>query len=299
MSRLVRGADLLHYPEPTWLLDGWIPDDSIGFLYGPPSVGKSWVAMDIALRFAVSGHTVLYVAAERERILIDRARTWASQHHLPHPPDQFVVLTGNPQLASPTGWREICDAVTETQPTVIIFDTLAQVTVGLKENDGADMGRVVGRLDELRRNMIGQSGSGTVLTVHHEGKDRGRGMRGHSSLKGRADYEIEVSRRGDLIVLTVTKLNAGTEPAPKAYRLEHGVLVEVGPTVADMSPKAVEVFSWVDANGGSAAPADIVRALGWDAKTVRAAASQHPRLYHNGEQGRRARWVVMPEPETV
>lgn len=295
MSRIVRGAQLLDYPEPSWLVPGWVPDDSIGFMYGPPSVGKSFVGMDWALNLAADD-TVLYVAAERERVLIARVRDWATAHGLEQPPHSFAILAGNPQLLQQEGWREIQEAVAEVRPRIVVFDTLAQVTIGVKENDGAEMSRVVGRLDMIRRQIADQGKAGTVLTIGHTGKDETRGMRGHSSLKGRADYEIMVTRTGETIKTTVTKLNCAPEPPPRSYRLENGILISLGETAPDISDRSARAHDWLIAQGGTGTTGDAAKALGLDPKTARTAMQQHPAIMSNGLPGKKARWILIPDP---
>ena len=44
--------DVLALPDPEWLIDGIIPKKAIAQIYGAPNVGKTFVALDIALSIA-------------------------------------------------------------------------------------------------------------------------------------------------------------------------------------------------------------------------------------------------------
>lgn len=71
---------------------------------------------------------------------------------------------------------------------------------GAEENSSEAMGSLVRHLDAIKA----ATGS-TVAVVHHLGKDKERGARGHSLLKAAVDTEFEVSKSRDVLVLKVTK----------------------------------------------------------------------------------------------
>src|SRR5437879_985066 len=45
-------AELAALPPPVWLLEQFIPENSLAVLYGPPAVGKSFLALEWAMRVA-------------------------------------------------------------------------------------------------------------------------------------------------------------------------------------------------------------------------------------------------------
>ena len=82
-----------------------------------------------------------------------------------------------------------------------------------------------------------------VLIVHHTGKDEARGQRGHSSLNGAVDAELEVQklsepgdedRRGQI---TITKMKDGEDGLKFQYRLE---VVQL--SMIDASKTSLAVF---------------------------------------------------------
>jgi hypothetical protein len=76
------------------------------------------------------------------------------------------------------------------RPGLIVLDTLSRAMAGGDENASTDMGAMVKHLDALRA-----ATSAHLLVVHHTGKDRAKGARGHSLLRAATDTEIEVGDR--------------------------------------------------------------------------------------------------------
>ncbi len=70
---------------------------------------------------------------------------------------------------------------------MIVIDTLSRAMSGANENSPEDMTKFIGNCDQLRE-LTGAH----VATVHHSGKDKAAGARGHSSLRAATDTEIEL-----------------------------------------------------------------------------------------------------------
>ena len=102
----------------------------------------------------------------------------------------------------------------------VIVDTLNRAIAGGDENASADMGDLIGNADHLRI----ATGAHVTFT-HHIGKDVSKGARGHSSLRGAIDTEVEIKRIEDAIVATVTKQRDLDSGHRFAFRL---VNVELG-----------------------------------------------------------------------
>jgi hypothetical protein len=85
------------------------------------------------------------------------------------------------------------------------------------------MGALIGNAKRIQ-----EATGAAVLFVHHSGKDTSRGSRGHSSLKGAADLEIEVTQdEGGNRMLTLLKVKDGEDGAVFGFRLAP---VDLGPT---------------------------------------------------------------------
>nr|WP_286730273.1 MULTISPECIES: AAA family ATPase [unclassified Thiomonas] len=98
---------------------------------------------------------------------------------------------------------------------LLILDTLNRAALGLDENAVEDMGAIIEAAADLQRRI-----GGTVLAVHHSGKDLTRGMRGHSSLHAALDAAIEVRRDGDAREWRIAKSKDGADAEGIAFRLE-------------------------------------------------------------------------------
>ncbi len=71
----------------------------------------------------------------------------------------------------------------------MIVDTLNQASPGGDENSSSDMGKIIASSKRLAAAV-----EGLVILVHHAGKNRSQGLRGHSSLLAAMDTVIEVSK---------------------------------------------------------------------------------------------------------
>ena len=108
----------------------------------------------------------------------------------------------------------------EIRDGLIILDTLNAAMTDLDENTSTDMGRAVAAIKRLRD----ETGC-AVLVVHHCGKDKSKGLRGHSLLHAALDSVIEVSREGDRRSWKLTKAKDGVDGEEHPFRLE---VVELG-----------------------------------------------------------------------
>jgi hypothetical protein len=88
---------------------------------------------------------------------------------------------------------------------------------GIDENSSKESGVAIEALSQLRQATKG----GTVLVVHHTGKDSSKGLRGSTALLAAVDLSIEIASTGaGRLQATVRKSNAGAEPMPEHYLLE-------------------------------------------------------------------------------
>ncbi|MCL7944062.1 helicase RepA family protein [Marinobacter sp. ATCH36] len=226
--RFVVAANMAVNPV-CWLVDGYIEEDALAVMYGPPGKGKSFLALDMSCCIATDtpfhGHSVkngavFYIAGEGHNGLARRLRAWA-EHNANEMPELLFVSEAPAELSSASSAASVAQAVeqladiTGEAPALIVVDTLAR-NFGGDENSATDMGQFVRNADALRRRW-----KATVLIVHHSGKDGDRGARGSSALKGAADAEYEVSRseEDELIRLTPRKMKDAEEPQPLAFEL--------------------------------------------------------------------------------
>ena len=211
--------DVLNFPDPEWLIKDLIVKGSFAVLFGPPKVGKSFLALSWA--FAIAGDKpwlecpvkdgpVVYVAAEGGSGL--KQRVAALTKHESYPTDlpcyfhteavQFLVEDEVTKFAAAI--NDQCE-----QPVLIVIDTLARCFVGGDENSARDMGNFIAGVDQLRRDM-----DAAVVVIHHTGKNPLHGARGSSALMGAADTMIECSGQQERYFKLQCEKQKDSEPFP-------------------------------------------------------------------------------------
>ena len=197
-------TDILNLPDPEWLIDCVLAKRSFAVLFGPPGVGKSFLALSWAFAVAaakpwhgrdVNGGPVAYIAAEGFGGL--KLRVAALLNHEGYGVDTPCKFRDRPINLADSGQVAafIYDiGMSVRQPALIIIDTLARCFVGGDENSARDMGLFIHGVELVKR-----ATDAAVLVVHHTGKHERSGARGSSALMGAADTMISCG--GELGIL--------------------------------------------------------------------------------------------------
>lgn len=221
--RPVSAAELVRRPPVRWRVRGVLPLEGIAAFYGPPSCGKSFLALDLLAAIAagrdwfacrVKPAPVLYIGLEGKAGIAQRVRAHQARHG---------IAEGMRFLLAPLDLRQSQDRADIVQAAraaglaggVLCIDTLAASAPGMDENTSADMGEVIAALKALQAEL-----GGLVLAVHHTGKDATKGLRGHSSLLGALDAAIEVTRNDDRREWRTAKSKDGADGDAHPFRLE-------------------------------------------------------------------------------
>jgi hypothetical protein len=203
---LLGPGDLENLPAPSWLIEGILPANALGVLYGAPSVGKTFVALSIALSIAAGHHwcgkptksgSVLYVAAEGAFGLRLRVPAYQRRHGITA--ERIRFLGEGFDLRQTADIQKLISTLKafNFHPDFIVLDTLARLIPGADENSSKDMGEVIRAIDSLRREF-----TATVLLIHHTVKD-GALERGSGALRGAADVMIKCSAAGDRKLVSI------------------------------------------------------------------------------------------------
>ena len=242
---LLTDVEVEHLPAPEWLIENIIPVGTLGLLYGPPGVGKSFVGLDWACSVASGrewqGHrvrqgSVVYVAAEGAFGLRQRLRAWKSAFG-PSQIDDARFLGESVQLLKNLDVRYFIrdvEAQLDAWPNLILIDTLARCFVGGEENSATDMGVLIAAADKLRRDA-----KATVLLIHHSVRKGGH-ERGSSALPGAVDTIIALSKRQNVITLECEKQKDAEEFEPIRMKLvKHLDSCVIGQSGLKPSPKGL------------------------------------------------------------
>ncbi len=221
--RVLSRDDLDKRPDPEWLVDDIVQTESSLILFGDPGIGKTFIALDIALCIATGtpwhGHPVrrgpvLYLTPEGLAGLKLRVAAWEAQHGVRA--NDFFVIPDGPQLVEKDDRSRLLQAITSLggAPALIVIDTLARHFVGGDENNAKDMGKFVAAAEHVRK----QFGCASMM-VHHTAKGRDD-LRGSGSLSGSAETVILAKGKGKgLIELSCVKQKESKEFDPMSFQL--------------------------------------------------------------------------------
>ena len=199
-----------------WLVEDMLFRGDLTLLVGKEAVGKSFIAIDLATCLATgrrwAGQNVrqcgvLYLALEGERGIAQRFIAQVEKHKTDFKNQGIPLAFGNPtlDLCHPNAEEVLLNAISDFKadfnrtPGLIIIDTLAQAFGG-DENSSEFMRACLKSLKAVTR----KTGI-TFLLIHHFGKDRKNGPRGHSSLAAACDTIFNLEKEEDGIVLKEQK----------------------------------------------------------------------------------------------
>lgn len=207
------------------LIKGLLDQGAMSVLYGDSNVGKTFVAMDMGYHIATGAayaglrteHMfVIYVAMEGGRGAKRRLAALREKFK-PGAEPLFRLLPSAVDLRRPEVDLNDFIAALKTVDTgthkigLIVVDTLARAMAGGDENSSVDMGAIVKNVGTIQAAVDAH-----VMVVHHTGKDKAKGARGHTSLRAATDTELEVGEG----IVSVTKQRDLDKSWSSAFSLE-------------------------------------------------------------------------------
>ena len=234
-----------------WIVQDTLPGASTAVLFGAAGCGKSFFALDMALHVAtgnmwfgkqIRSCGVAYIAAEGGRGVGLRMQAWRQRHRDRGAENRFVLIPEPMDLRTPDG--NICELIDDLKiwkwrmPVdlgLVVIDTLSRVLAGGDDADMRDMGAFLSNVERIQKET-----SATVLIVHHQGKDPGRGMRGHSSLIAAVDTAIEVSNENGIREAKVVKQKDGQDGQAFGFCLNRSTLGQIDEFGQDVTSCTVQ-----------------------------------------------------------
>ena len=212
--------DLKKLPRPTFLINRWLPSQSLSVLYGESGAGKTFVCLDMALSICTNkewwGHavkegSVLFIAGEGVYGLSKRVQAWEKEYGNAR---NFYLIGESIPLLDEESLDRLLYSIgsLKQQFSLVIIDTISRALSGSDENSASEMSGFVDACSHIQKLT-----SATVMGIHHTGKDQSRGLRGSSVLKGAVDCSILVKRNTDeQIHLSIDKMK-DSEPPDDIY----------------------------------------------------------------------------------
>lgn len=221
---------LENMPPSSWLIDEMISDHGLTILYGDPGAGKSFIALDMALRltFGMDWHGttvkptgVLYIAGEGARGIGKRVKGWRRHHGLEGADAPFLLLPVAVQLLNAEERTKLIHTINLAKERagseigLVVIDTVSRALAGADENAQNEMSAFVDGCAAVQRHI-----GGAVIGVHHSGKDKDKGMRGSTVLLGACDSSIRVSKEEQLVTIKTEKQKDAEEASPIYMKME-------------------------------------------------------------------------------
>lgn len=228
---LVPEIDIFGPQAPrVWIVEGSIPAESVGVVFGPPKARKTFVVTDLAARIAaglpfrdrlVQRGGVLYFASESIPQIAERLRAW-------------VRVNGE----CSSNFKLIPKALPILDPA----ETLHQIANRLQFPSGDPIRLVV--VDVLRSSISDENSNEimatatataqlvawafgvAVILVHHSPRADSARTSGGNALEGGVDWGWGVLKKGKTSTVTVRMSRGDDEGAEWHVRIEDGVLRE-------------------------------------------------------------------------
>ncbi|WEJ60213.1 AAA family ATPase [Devosia sp. FJ2-5-3] len=188
--------------EYDWLIKGLVERNGVFILAAEKQAGKSFVVMDMGMKIArglqygdriTRKGIVIHIACEDGKGVQMRAEGYRQANKISPDTDipyiimdrEFTLMIDeviDKLVAQVKAWEDYYGMPVE----LIIIDTLSVATEGLNEIDGAEVGKVLARVNRLKD----ETGAAICL-VHHMNASGGR-VRGHTSIEANVSQVFEI-----------------------------------------------------------------------------------------------------------
>lgn len=219
-----------------WLVKGILPQTGVAFMAGATMAGKSFLALDTALRIAsgakvlgrrVNQSGVVYIGAEDPEGCRMRIAAWRRQFRR-ETWTPFHLLDTNLDLLDQSSTDELLEDLAESAEAfnsegfplgLIVIDTLSRCLPGVEENSSQGMSKAFTTL----KRICSVTGA-LVMVIAHFGKGgEDRGIRGWSGMDANSDATLTLERSEDdpdLRLVKLFKVKNGVAGGQIGFRLK-------------------------------------------------------------------------------
>ncbi|MFT2692687.1 AAA family ATPase [Clavibacter zhangzhiyongii] len=244
-DRLLTRSAIEELPPVEPLVADVLDRGTLAMLYGPSGLGKSTLALDLALCVATGEpwrgkrttrrSRVLYLYAEGVAGLRQRVVAWETAWGASPSEKRFAAFPAALDLSDAAAVEEAAAVVTARKVDFLIIDTLNASAGALEENSSTAMGQLVA----AAKRLVADRPSATVLLIHHSGKD-GK-LRGSSALFAACDTVLAVAGEPGSWSLTAEKRKDGPTETIGLFKLKpaHGSVIVEGRMQDDAEERVV------------------------------------------------------------
>jgi hypothetical protein len=212
--RRYKMTDLLDLTLPVWLIRDLIFEQQIIVFCAESGSYKSFIALALSAMLAhgkkwkerpLKKRKVVYLAGEGFPMFGLRRRAWLKHHGIKFEDDGLEIIDGTVNLLDDREVDEFIESMRDCDADLLTLDTLSTST-GDNENAPEVMAKAVKNGIRISRAL-----KCAIIIIHHPGKDKTRGLRGHSSLKGNIDGIWWGERVGNKVEITTKKQRDGED----------------------------------------------------------------------------------------
>ena len=222
---LLSAKQINEMPDPVFLLDGIIVEESLGFVFGVPGCLKSFIVLGLTLSVAAGlkewmGYKInkkgpiVYITSEGLADIKWRMKAWGEMTGIDPEKLPFYLAADSMNFMRKEDVIECAHMVNDlkeelkTPPAMIIVDTLSRVIPGADENLQKDATMTVAACDYLRKRF-----KTAVLCVHHMSRNsETKTMRGSTVFDGAMDYGLMIEREAGAMIGTITATKIKSAP---------------------------------------------------------------------------------------
>ncbi len=195
-------ADLRKLPPIKWLVEGWIPENATGIIYGSWGAGKSFFTFDLAFHLAYGfshwhGATlpgepkrVLVLAREGHQGFTARLDAFKRYRSIVDDQDRVVFMREPINFLKTEEFKDFLSALKAQEPfDLILVDTVARAIPGSDMSKPESITTFTERCADLTK-----ATGATTIGVHHQNK--GGSIFGSVYFEANSDFVYQVEKTG-------------------------------------------------------------------------------------------------------